>query len=148
MIGVPWFLARFLTRFLARFLTRVFGQGFLGQKMQCTVLLGRRNTVLQYYRNRKIQFYSWDGENLRKNHVIKIPISLKIPCIKSLAVVLLVCLFVCFCCSLVSVLFYCFFTCFPRSEGSEVYRKVREGVRIRLITVKNLRDLRCTLKLK
>ena len=51
---MPGFLARVLTRFLARRLTRFFGQVFLGQEIQCTVLLGRRKTVLQFYR---------DGEN-------------------------------------------------------------------------------------
>ena len=59
MVGVPGFLARFLTRFLARFLTRVFGEGLLGQKIQFysttgtekysfTVLPGQKNRVLQY----------------------------------------------------------------------------------------------------
>ena len=32
-------------RFLARCLTRVLGQDFLVQKIKCTALLGRRNTV-------------------------------------------------------------------------------------------------------
>ena len=77
MVGVPGFLARFLTRFLARFLTRVFGQGLGDRKYSFTVLQGRKNTVLQFYR---------DGENLEKNHIIKNPILLKIPYIKNLAV--------------------------------------------------------------
>ena len=77
MVGVPGFLARFLTRFWARFLTRVFGQGFWDRKYSFTVLPGQKNTVLQYHR---------DGENLEKNHVIKNPILLKIPYIKNLAV--------------------------------------------------------------
>ena len=51
MVGMPEFLARFLTKLLAKFLTRVFDQVFLGQKIQCTVLLGRRNTVLRYISN-------------------------------------------------------------------------------------------------
>ena len=50
MVGVPGFLARFLTRVLARFLTRVFGQGFLDRKY----------SVL-FYRDGKIQFYSATG---------------------------------------------------------------------------------------
>ena len=70
MVGVPGFLARFLTR--------VFVQGSGGaEKYSFTVLHGRRNTALQYYR---------DGENLRKNHVITNPILFKIPCIENLAV--------------------------------------------------------------
>ena len=40
---------------------QVFWPGFFGQKIQCTILLGRRNTVLQYYRDRKIQFSSTTG---------------------------------------------------------------------------------------
>ena len=77
MVGVPGFLARFLTRFLARFLTRVFGQGVLDRKYS-----------VQYYGDEKIQLYSTTGtaKNLGKNHVIKNPISLKIPYIKNLAV--------------------------------------------------------------
>ena len=57
MVGMPGLL----TRFLARFLTRVFGQGFGNRKCSaqyywdeekhCTVLLGRRNTVFQFYRD-------------------------------------------------------------------------------------------------
>ena len=40
------FLARFLTWFLARILTRVFGEGKnLKYSVQCTVLLGRKNTL-------------------------------------------------------------------------------------------------------
>ena len=50
---------------------------FLDQKMQCTELPGRENTVLQYYP---------DGKQLGKNHVIKNPIMLKIPYITNLAV--------------------------------------------------------------
>ena len=64
-------------RFWARFLTRVFGQGFGDRKYRFTGLPGRRNTVLQFHRDR---------ENLGKNHVIKNPILLKIPYIKKLAV--------------------------------------------------------------
>ena len=69
------FLTRFLTRFLAIFLARVFDQGFGDRKysvqyywdgeIQCTVLPGQKNTVLQYYR---------DGEKLEENHVIRHPI--------------------------------------------------------------------------
>ena len=51
---------------------QIFGQGFwpgfLDPKIQCTGLLGRRNTVLQVYRDEKIQFYSSTGteKNERK----------------------------------------------------------------------------------
>ena len=58
-------------------LTVFFWPGFFGQKIQCTVLPGRKNTVLQYYP---------DGKNLRENHIIKNPIFLKIPYINNLAV--------------------------------------------------------------
>ena len=65
----------------ARIFGQIFDQGFwpgcFEQKIQCTVLPGRKNTVLQYYR---------DGNHLGENHVIKNPILLKIPYIKNLAV--------------------------------------------------------------
>ena len=77
MVGVPGFFARFLTRFLARILTRVFDQVFWTRKYS-----------VQYYGDEKIQLYSTTGteKSLGKNHVIKNPISLKIPYIKNLAV--------------------------------------------------------------
>ena len=70
MVGMPGFLAKILTRFLTRFFAgflihgrharifgqifgQVFDQGFLDPKIQCTGLLGRRNTVLQVYRDEK-----------------------------------------------------------------------------------------------
>ena len=61
--------------FLARFLTRVFGQGFGDGDIQCTVLPGRRSTVLQFYRDGNIQFYNTTGmeKNGGENHVVKIP---------------------------------------------------------------------------
>ena len=80
MVGVPGFLAKFLTRFLARFLTRVFGQGLGDRKYSFTVLPGQKNTVLQFYRDGEIQFYSSTGTEknerttmYKKSHVIKNP---------------------------------------------------------------------------
>ena len=60
-------------RFFGQIFDQIFGQvfdqgfwpGFLGQKIQCTVLPGRENTVLQHYQ---------DGKHLGENHVIKNPI--------------------------------------------------------------------------
>ena len=67
MVGVPGFVARFW----ARFLTRVFGQGFLGQK-------------IQFYTTTGTEKYTFtDGEYLEKNHVLKNPIYFKIPYIKN-----------------------------------------------------------------
>ena len=53
----------------ARIFGQIFGQvfdqgfwpGFFGQKIQCTGLLGQRNTVLQFDRDRNIQFHSSIG---------------------------------------------------------------------------------------
>ena len=77
MVGVPGFFCQMLTRFLARLLTRFFDQVFWTRKYN-----------VQYYWDGKIQFYSTTGteKSLGKNHVIKNPISLKIPYIKNLAV--------------------------------------------------------------
>ena len=91
MVGMPGVLARFLTRFLvrflARFLTRVFGsentvyRSTGTEKYSFTGLPGQRNTVLQFDRDRKIQFDSSTGAEkdkrktmYQKSHVIKYPI--------------------------------------------------------------------------
>ena len=54
---------------------QLFDQGFMDTKIKSIGLLGRRNTVLQVYRDEKntvLQFYR-DGEKREKNHVLKIP---------------------------------------------------------------------------
>ena len=68
-----------------RIFGQIFGQvfdqgfwpGFFGQKIQCTGLPGQRNTVLQFDRDRTIQFklsqFYWDREKVKKNRVLKIP---------------------------------------------------------------------------
>ena len=72
MVGTPGFWARFdqiLARFWSDFgqiLTRFFRRNTVysptGTEKYCfTVLQGRRNTVLQYYRDGEIQFYSTTG---------------------------------------------------------------------------------------
>ena len=75
---------------------RIFGQIFdqiFGQVFDQGFWLGfwTRKYSVQYYGDEKIQLYSTTGteKSLGKNHVIKNPISLKIPYIKNLAVRLL-----------------------------------------------------------
>ena len=91
-------------RIFGQIFDQIFGQvfdhgfwpGFFEQKIQCTGLPGHRTTVLQYHRDRNIQFYSttgtekysftvpqeqkntvlqfyWDREKIEENHVLKIP---------------------------------------------------------------------------
>ena len=71
-------------RIFGQIFDQIFGQvfdqgfwpGFFGQKIQCTGLPGQRNTVLQFDRDRKIQFYSSTGtekSNLFESHIIESP---------------------------------------------------------------------------
>ena len=72
---MPVFLLQDFDQFFGQNFDQDFWPGFGGQKVQgVTVLQGRNNTVLQFYR---------DGETLEKDHVIKKHILLNIPYIKN-----------------------------------------------------------------